>query len=474
MRTPPALPRHQHGALLILLVIALGILAATVFVGMLSSSDIQNQRDKTTAAALAEAKAALIGFAVGVNLTTTANRRPGDLPCPDLNNDGIAETSCGNAAGTTDQNLRIGRLPWKTLGLNDLRDGEGERLWYAVSNNFKNNTRTVCTSPGQLGCLNSDSKGTITIRNSNGQITYDGNGSTGAVAIVISPGAVLQRQGAANTQDRSCTIGTNCDVAEKCTTSPASLTPKCNPTNYLDIGNGEDNADFVDSNSNGFINGLILVANPLNPNNRIVIVNDRLLTISADEIIPLLAKRVGGEVMNCLSIYSTTNQNNQRYPWAAKLDISVPPNYNYNDATDIRFGRIPDSPFSNTQTSSGNINTMDKVWPGACKITSNSGWWLNWKEMVFYGVADTYKPSTTNPPLSPPCPSCLRVNPPSTTADKHVVVIVAGKMLPGQSRTTNPNKGDAANYLEGGNESGIDMYTSGNTTPTFNDYLLYK
>ena len=470
-RPPPSLPKQQRGALLILLVIALAILAVTVFVGMLSSSDIQNERNKKTAAALAEAKAALIGFAAGVNLTTTANRRPGDLPCPDINNDGIAETSCGNADGTTGQNLRIGRLPWKTLGLTDLRDGEGERLWYAVSNNFKNNTRTICTSPGQPGCLNSDSKGTITIRNSNGQIIYDGSGSTGAVAIVISPGAVLQRQGAANTQDRSCTIGTNCDAAEKCTTNPTSLTPKCNPVNYLDIGNGEDNTDFVDGNSNGFINGSISVANPLNPNNRIVIVNDRLLTISTDEIIPLLAKRVGGEVMNCLAIYSATNQNNQRYPWAAKLDSSAPPNYT--DATDVRFGRIPDSPFSNTQTSSG--STMDTNWPGACKITSNSGWWLNWKEMVFYGVADAYKPSNaTNLPMSPACPSCLKVNPPSATADKRVVVIVAGKMLPGQSRTINADKGNAANYLEGGNESGIDMYTSGNTTPTFNDYLFYK
>ena len=474
MRTPPTLPRQQRGALLILLVIALGVLAVTLFVGMLSRSDIQAERDKTTAAALAEAKAALIGYAAGTGLSITSASRPGDLPCPDLNNDGIAETSCGNASGTTGQIQRIGRLPWKTLGLPDLRDGDGERLWYAVSNNYKKNIRTTCSAPGQPGCLNSDSQGTITIRDSNGLIIYDGSGSTGAVAVVISPGAVLQRQGAVNIQDRSCTIGTNCDTTEQCTTSPASLTPKCNPVNYLDTGNGEDNADFLDGQTNGFINGKITVADPLNINNKIVIVNDRLVTITTTELLPLLEKRVAGEVMKCLTSYSAVNS--QRYSWAAKLDSSAPPDYA--DATDVRFGRIPDSPFTKTQTSSS--NTMSKNWPAECNISSNSGWWLNWKEMVFYSVADAYKPSSlTNPPASP-CLSCLTVNPPSAAADKRVVVIVAGKTLlgtiPPQSRAAYPapDKGIAANYLEGGNESGMDIFTSGSATTTFNDRLLYK
>ena len=44
------------------------------------------------------------------------------------------------------------------MGLDDLRDGDGERLWYAVSNNFKYNFRTACAAPGDPGCLNSDSR----------------------------------------------------------------------------------------------------------------------------------------------------------------------------------------------------------------------------------------------------------------------------------------------------------------------------
>ena len=49
----------------------------------------------------------------------------------------------------------IGRLPWKTFGLPDLRDGSGERLWYALSPNFRDNPSV---SP-----LNSDTRGSITV-----------------------------------------------------------------------------------------------------------------------------------------------------------------------------------------------------------------------------------------------------------------------------------------------------------------------
>ena len=407
-RPPPSLPKQQRGALLILLVIALGILAVIVFVGMLSSSDIQNQRDKITAAALAEAKVAIIGWSAS-RYSTSGSYTPGQLPCPE----DLAQIGTANE-GTAASNCTLpatGRLPWKTLKTGDIRDGYGEKLWYAISAGFRAST------------INSDTPANLTVDGIPGS----------AVAIIFAPGLALTGQ---------------------TRPIPTSSSPPL-VQNYLENENS--------------------LASP--PNNKFVTTgtpgtfNDHLLIISHKDLFSVVEKRVAGEVMNCLTIYSATNQNNQRYPWAAKLDSSAPPNYT--DATDVRFGRIPDSPFSNTQTSSG--STMDTNWPGACKITSNSGWWLNWKEMVFYGVADAYKPSNaTNLPMSPACPSCLKVNPPSATADKRVVVIVAGKMLPGQSRTINADKGNAANYLEGGNESGIDMYTSGNTTPTFNDYLFYK
>ena len=68
------------------------------------------------------AKQALIGRAA-----TDANR-PGSLPCPDRDGDGIADLFAGSNCPAY-----IGRLPWKTLDLPEFRDGYGETLWYALS-----------------------------------------------------------------------------------------------------------------------------------------------------------------------------------------------------------------------------------------------------------------------------------------------------------------------------------------------------
>ncbi|HEV8519801.1 MAG TPA: hypothetical protein VGQ54_14595, partial [Burkholderiales bacterium] len=188
--------------LVVLLLIGVG---AALFAFMRPASQAI-ERDKVTAAALAQAKAALIGYAVAWRLDIPGpTPRVGDFPCPDMNNDGTAGASCSNGGGTT-----LGRLPWKTLGLPDLRDGDGERLWYAVSTNFKNNPATSCVLPSDPGCLNSDSRGTITIRDSTGALINDGSNPdpyipSGAIAVVISPGSILQRQGTASPQDRSCT-----------------------------------------------------------------------------------------------------------------------------------------------------------------------------------------------------------------------------------------------------------------------------
>ena len=40
----------------------------------------------------------------------------------------------------------MGRLPWKTLGLDALKAGPGECLWYAVSGTYKNSPNGVTTN----------------------------------------------------------------------------------------------------------------------------------------------------------------------------------------------------------------------------------------------------------------------------------------------------------------------------------------
>lgn len=98
--------------------------------------------------ALAQARSALIGYAISY-----AERHPGEgygfLPCPDRGNDGSTPIGACGARDTA----AIGRLPWRTLGLAELRDGWGECLWYAVSGSAKHNPKPLALnwdSPGQF------------------------------------------------------------------------------------------------------------------------------------------------------------------------------------------------------------------------------------------------------------------------------------------------------------------------------------
>jgi hypothetical protein len=416
----------------------------------------------------------------------------GDLPCPDLLNDGTSGSSCSSAGGTT-----LGRLPWKSLGLPDLRDGSGERLRYAVSDSFKNNPA--------IGILNSDSRGGITVRNRSGTMIHDGSNPdqytpSGVIAVIMAPGQVLQRQGAAAAQDRGCTGDSdvaNCMATGVCS---STATARCNPANYLDTvgpptltvvgatGSTEDNANLADgSNANGFINGDVFDANGN------VAVNDRLITITYADLMPLMERRVAKEVLNCLNAYAAQPQNGGRYPWAAPIATTTSP---YNDQTGTRFGRIPDGPFSATLLGlGGSVTTlicsltpglcMFSGWPASCSIPVGS-WWNNWKEMVFYGVAEAYQPadSLIGVPPATGCGNCLTVEPPSAAANKRVVVITAGKRLAGvaggQPRT-GANKALPQNYLEDQNGDppgppyvSQNIYTQKAVTSTFNDVLLFQ
>lgn len=433
----------------------------------LNSTTPRLARDKVTADALAQAKEALIGFAVKVQINNSASGnqpRPGDLPCPDTNNDGSAD-SC-NAQ-------EIGRLPWKTLGIPKLRDGSGETLWYAVSTNFKNNSRT--------GSLNSDTPGTISVFSPEGVLIHDGGGSTGAVAVILAPGAVLTRQDSTSPQNRSCIIGVDCDVEEKCF---SSATPKCNPRNYLDIPtsgiNPKDNDKFADgSSTDGFIQGSIKIYDAVAKTHH-VILNDQLLVVTHDNIMQSIQKRVAAEVKNCLLEYALNN--NGRFPWAARItDLDSP----YNDNDNEFFGRIPDDL---SDTDSG--TSMDDKWSTTgliCKThdgNTASKWWTNWKELVFYGLSDKYSPGNSSAPSFPStCTTpgnCINISSSNTPAK--FVVIVAGKKLanPDQSlrNANNANRANAFYFLEGGNQSadqtGAYTYIQSPPSDSYNDSIVYQ
>ncbi len=139
-RTCPYLHRHQKGVALLVLLALLGITATVLIMRISASAADTTDQDRRTAEALGLAREALIARAA--NDATS----PGSLPCPDLvtnivgnvPNDGVADLFAGPNCPSY-----IGRLPWKTLGLPDLRDGYGERLWYVLSPNFRDNLAFV-------------------------------------------------------------------------------------------------------------------------------------------------------------------------------------------------------------------------------------------------------------------------------------------------------------------------------------------
>lgn len=426
---------RQTGVALLLLLLAVVMAGAAVFLANWNPAHWKNSRDLQTDKALREARDALIAYAVSVDLTGGA--RLGDLPCPDLDNDGRKEISCGNASGSTGQDHRLGRLPWQSLGISDLRDGSGEGLWYAVSSKFKENTRY---SP-----LNSDTPGTLRVKDPTGKVISN------VVALVIAPGEPLTRQGAPSIQDRN------------------GLTNQSDAKQYLDTFDGEDNADFVDeSATNGFISG------PVRDTNGYLVVNDRLLAITVDDLMPIIERRVAAEVLNCLTNYAAHSDNGGRFPWPASLGTSA--SGSYDDTLGVRFGRVANLMCATGGEGPGDLScdpvvgtnpAMQQSWGAIAGCSITNSWFTNhWREQVFYAIAEAYKPDTG----TPSCGVCLTVD---SKTSLRVAVVLARKALAGQDRTG--GKDNAANYLEGGNSTPYDdVFQSGAPSATFNDLVVYQ
>lgn len=233
----------------------IGIAATLLIYGMVDTTSAALRRDQDTAALLAQAKQALIGRAVA------DSTRPGSLPCPDIDDDGSAESTV--AYGGVCPNY-IGRLPWKTLGLPDLRDASGERLWYALFPAFRDHS--------SAGLLDVDTKGGLTVYQDSTATVITAQ----AVAVIFAPGLVI--------------AGQNRD--------PASAN---NPANYLDATGGVNNA---------IAGGPFIGAQPSST------FNDKLLVITTADLMPPLERRVAREMLALLQSYRSTSAC-ACYPWAA-------------------------------------------------------------------------------------------------------------------------------------------------------------
>jgi hypothetical protein len=435
---------RQRGTLLILAALLLVAFVGAAFALQLAGAAGSGQRERITQRALAQAREALIAYAIDHSINTIVG--PGYLPCPDLDDDGWAESTCGSMSGDSGQAERLGRLPWKTLGVPDLRDGSGERLWYAVSSKYKGllncgESRT-CLDMSPASAL-----GTITVRDASGFVIHDGTiaedyraDASGALAVVLAPGPPLVRADG-RAQARDC-APSDCDASGRCLGDPPSRSPHCDPRNYLDVAANarfanEDNADFVDrndapgrpGNANGFIRGPVVL-----PDGRLA-VNDRLTAIAYRDVMPRLMERVALEVSACLRSYASRGENAGRFPWPAPVCAQA--KGSWAGRRGVHFGRIPDTPFD-AMAAQGRLDRWS-VTGNACGIGAADGstaglagnsWWSAWKPYVFYALAPAY--SADGAASDCDSSSCIELVDPagrSIASSKRFAVIVAGPAL---------------------------------------------
>ncbi|MDP1654381.1 MAG: hypothetical protein Q8L56_16845 [Rhodocyclaceae bacterium] len=158
---------HSSGAALLIFLILLVTAALTYVVTNLTPEMVEARRAQKTSDALAQARTALLWYAETFRdqqnkIQIDAGNPPpnyvnGYLPLPDLGsstntNIGCAVEGCdANLSGSALNKTVIGRLPWYVLGIEPLRDGHGECLWYAVSGGHQRVEKAVPMNWDTLG-----------------------------------------------------------------------------------------------------------------------------------------------------------------------------------------------------------------------------------------------------------------------------------------------------------------------------------
>ena len=266
-------PRACRGAALLIMLLVLTLAFGTTLIISLNEIPPEIAQRNRTLAALTEAKQALITWSVlqgdlqpatevvgGVPQPTYY--RPGNLPCPDGNHFGDSNTGYASGSCSAGGNTSIGRLPWKSLGVERLRDANGESLWYAVSDSF----RTANDLNNKA--INSDTKGSLLLYGTDGTSLTTPPGEELA-AIIFAPGLPLEGQ------DRSALP----DAA----------------SSYLEAFAGKNNA----SAAGPFVMG------PAKDSIGNLVINDLVIGITARELISAMEKRALKEAQNALLNYKT-------------------------------------------------------------------------------------------------------------------------------------------------------------------------
>src|SRR5439155_4312867 len=284
--------RLQRGAALLLLLAVLVLGASWFLVSRLDAiagafTAIDRNRNATV---LSQAKQTLIGY-VALQAVKAGEDSPGRLPCPEAPGN-IATANEGQAAAACTLPA-VGRLPWRTLGLDKLVDSRSEPLWYVVSPGW-------AITAGNL-LINS---------NTIGQLNVDGQANA-AVALIIAPGAAMNVAASAG-----------CTARNQARSAPA---PTMDARDYIECFNTGTSTFATTGPTTSF--------------------NDQVVRITVADVMPAIkaaiASRVEREIAPLLrGVYATSSwganvsAGNPVYPFAAPFaDPSLTASYQGNSAS---------------------------------------------------------------------------------------------------------------------------------------------
>jgi hypothetical protein len=274
--------RQTSGFAMIALITMVALISSYLLANVLTrtSTEVRLDNDVRTQQAMREAKAALISYAASQAWTgSSANDQPGSLPCPSSDEDGLAMGTCASEA------LRLGRLPWKTIGAQKLYDGSGNVLWYALSSEFRKLAGTTI--------INSDTSGSLTITGA--------TPATKVVAVIIAPGVAVSGQ-----------------------VRPSALTGTVD--NYLESSNANtsDTDTFVTAtgSSDTF--------------------NDNLITITQAELMAVVEPAVAARLERDIKPYLTTYASQWGgYPFPATFPKNSSAQSAYSGDNSVQYGLLP-------------------------------------------------------------------------------------------------------------------------------------
>ena len=322
--------RFERGQIIIMIVLILALGAGFLVYSLAAPRAIVAERNAQTDAALASAKQALIGWSASrTPVAASLNIRPGELPCPDKDNDGLDDDGACNAGD-------IGRVPWKTLGIPEPKDGYGETLWYAIAGPFR-------YKPQASAPITSDTLGNLTVYL--GTIVQ----TSQAIAVLFSPGPPV------GSQARGSTVAA-------CSTTGTSIQQNYCAANYLESTGSGNNAQiggpFIQAVTSGTF-------------------NDRVLAITNADLMPLVEPRVAREMMSLLQQYKAATG---VYPWADLYDG----NSNGNPGTDAdNRERFPCGTAQPTDWGTGGTPNLPDWLTNGCGPSFSTGW----AGLVYYAVA---------------------------------------------------------------------------------------